>query len=196
MSTHFRLAALGALAVGVLGCALSFAARRTLATTPPATGPLAQAVARTALREESAAPVGNTRGPWTTTVEGLYRRQCLVCHGADGSARGVRGSTPTIPDFTRAAWHASRTDAQLAAGILNGRGDEMPAFDDVLNPEQAREMVAYVRAFGPARVAPAALTTRTPAPADPFKTEFRKLQEEWDELEQQYQQLARPRRKP
>jgi mono/diheme cytochrome c family protein len=188
MTTKLKVAALGALAVGLLG----FGVNRWVRPSPAAAAPPTQAVAHQGYLKEAAVRTANGRG-LRATVEGLYRRQCLTCHGADGSARGVRGGTPAIPDFTRAAWQASRTDAHLLAGILNGRGDEMPAFDDVLDPEQARAMVAYVRAFGPATATPAALT---PAPAANFTTDFRKLQEEWDELEKQYQQLARPRRKP
>src|SRR5262245_43410547 len=58
----------------------------------------------------------------------LYRQHCAKCHGEDGKGGPARSSQPTIPDFTDTAWQARRSDAQLLAAILDGKGDEMPSF--------------------------------------------------------------------
>ena len=178
MTAKVQFAVLGLLAIGVLGPGVTLSMRQTCAASPHGADPAVQGNGSSASMRPSAA-------------EALYRRQCQTCHGADGSARGLRSgkSKSPIPDFTSAAWHASRTDHQLVAGILNGMGDEMPAFADSLSPARARELVAHIRAFAPTPIVPAALTSD-------FDARFRELQQQWDDLEKQYQQLASPKRKP
>src|SRR5947209_1005635 len=56
----------------------------------------------------------------------LYGAHCVGCHGSDGAARRARESTPEIPDFTKPEWHARKTNAHLAAAILDGKGNSMP----------------------------------------------------------------------
>ena len=51
-------------------------------------------------------------------VISIFNRYCLRCHAVDG--RGV-WDIPDVPNFTNARWQASRTDAQLARAILEGR---------------------------------------------------------------------------
>ncbi len=117
-------------------------------------------------------------------TQGLYRRLCQGCHGSDGQGRRVRTRMPTIPNFSDAAWQTARTEGQLAGVILHGRGDDMPAFDDRLSLEQARELAAYIRALGP---------TKTPRGQDTpnlFDQQMRQLQLQWDELARQMQELT------
>jgi mono/diheme cytochrome c family protein len=116
----------------------------------------------------------------------LYRPLCQSCHGADGRAARLRAGRSPVPDFTDPVWQASRTDAQLAASILNGRGSEMPAFDDRVSAAQARELVAYIRAFGPARARPAQVA------ADDFDQRYQQLRQEYEELEKQLKELRKP----
>src|SRR5262245_12834157 len=73
-------------------------------------------------------------------VASLYNNYCIRCHGVDG--RGV-WDIPDVPDFTSARWQASRTDAQLARLILEGRGAVMPAFRGTLALEEAWAMGRY-----------------------------------------------------
>jgi mono/diheme cytochrome c family protein len=56
---------------------------------------------------------------------------------------------PSIPDFTSRAWQDSRSNAELIVGTLEGKGTFMPGFRDRLNDEQARDLIAYVRATAP-----------------------------------------------
>jgi Cytochrome C oxidase, cbb3-type, subunit III len=79
-------------------------------------------------------------------VAGLYNRYCTRCHGVDG--RGV-WDIPDVPDFTNPRWMASRSDAQLARVILEGRGAVMPPFRGALTLEESWAMARYLRIFVP-----------------------------------------------
>jgi mono/diheme cytochrome c family protein/uncharacterized membrane protein len=83
----------------------------------------------------------------TEAARELFRRHCVKCHGADGSGRAGRDRRPETPDFTDASWQAGRSEAQLLASILDGKGKEMPPWREKIDEDQARALVAYVRAF-------------------------------------------------
>jgi mono/diheme cytochrome c family protein len=85
----------------------------------------------------------------STVASRLYSQHCAGCHGSDGRSSRLRHQNAAAPDFTRAAWHERHSNAQLQASILNGKGDEMPAFRGPLNQQQARELVIYLRSFPP-----------------------------------------------
>jgi cytochrome c oxidase cbb3-type subunit 3 len=72
----------------------------------------------------------------------VFAAKCAGCHGADGS-----GNIAGAPDFKSAEWHASRTDADLAASIKNGKGRLMPAWGAKLTDAQIGELVAHVRSL-------------------------------------------------
>jgi ubiquinol-cytochrome c reductase cytochrome b subunit len=120
----------------------------------------------------------------------LYRQYCLICHGADGRGLELKASMPTIQDFTSRTWQEGVGNPQLAVSILDGKGTLMPAFRGRVGEEQAQDLVAYVRAFGPFRPA-----TSEPPPGD-FEKRFRELQDQWRELQRQLQELSAPPRKP
>jgi ubiquinol-cytochrome c reductase cytochrome b subunit len=129
----------------------------------------------------------------TRLATGLYRQYCLVCHGTNGTGVEMRASMPNIPDFTGRAWQESRSNPQLAVSILEGKDKLMPAFRGRISDDQVPDLVAFVRAFGP-RQPPAAELSQGP-PSD-FEERFRKLQEEWNELHKQLENLSPPPRKP
>lgn len=79
-------------------------------------------------------------------MAGLFNRYCIRCHGVDG--RGV-WDIPGVPNFTNAHWQSSRSDAQLARIILEGRGAVMPPFRGTLSLEEAWAMGRYLRSFLP-----------------------------------------------
>jgi mono/diheme cytochrome c family protein len=76
----------------------------------------------------------------------IFRAYCLACHNVDGKGEIVRKAMPDIPDFTQAAWHKTRTDAELSKAILKG-GKFMPPMHDKLTEADADKMAQYVRAF-------------------------------------------------
>ncbi len=87
--------------------------------------------------------------PAASVVEALFRQHCVKCHGSDGTGNKKRSRWPEIPDFTNASWQARRSNAELTESILDGKGSAMPPLDDDVGEEQARGLVAYVRAFAP-----------------------------------------------
>jgi mono/diheme cytochrome c family protein len=116
----------------------------------------------------------------------LYQVNCMVCHGPDGRGSLVRAAMPPIPDFTTREWQSSHEGAQLSVSILEGKGALMPPWHGKISPEQARDLVAYVRAFGPADLATADV------PATVFGNHFRELSKQWADLDQQVRLLLGP----
>jgi len=102
----------------------------------------------------------------------VFREYCMVCHNTDGTGvPAMRAALPPLPDFTKPAFHKEHTDTQLLVSILDGKGTLMPANRGRINDAQARELVAYVRTFGPAgTTGPAA------APASDFQKQMEELQ--------------------
>jgi mono/diheme cytochrome c family protein len=121
----------------------------------------------------------------------LYRRQCQRCHGADGTGSPTRDDTSRVPDFTNRAWQERRSDAQLAASILEGQGTRMPAFRGEVSEQQAQDLVANIRAFG---AGPAA--KRVAGPPGDFGKRFRDLEGQLNELQKQFRELSPPGKKP
>jgi ubiquinol-cytochrome c reductase cytochrome b subunit len=120
---------------------------------------------------------------------GLYRQYCLICHGADGTGSQMKASMPTIPEFSSRSWQEGASYPQLAVSILEGKGTLMPAFRGRFRDEQAQDLVAYIRAFGPAEA-----QTGQPAPSE-FQKRFDALQQEWETLEKQLRAISSPENK-
>jgi hypothetical protein len=66
----------------------------------------------------------------------------------------------------------------------------MPAFDDRVSAKEARELVEYVRDFGPAKVVPAA------AAIGEFEQKMQQLRQQWNELDRQAKELSSTPRQP
>ena len=126
----------------------------------------------------------------TAAGRALYRQYCTACHGRDGRGASARKTRPEIPDFTRAAWHEHRRDSQLGVSILDGKGNGMPAFADKLNDDQVRNLITYVRTFGPVR-APEAQ-----APPGDFEAQFAALQEGLRQLQREFERQSGLLEKP
>jgi mono/diheme cytochrome c family protein len=90
---------------------------------------------------------GDARSSELAPVDGaaLFAQACARCHAADGTGGlpTVRGG-PRPVDLTANEWQRSRSDADVAAAIRNGRG-AMPPFADVLTHEQITSLTAHVR---------------------------------------------------
>ena len=76
-------------------------------------------------------------------LKAFFQERCAVCHGADGTGRGVTGDRLGGRAFTDARWLAKQKEADLAASILKGRG-AMPGFRRQLNDAEARRLVVQV----------------------------------------------------
>jgi ubiquinol-cytochrome c reductase cytochrome b subunit len=115
----------------------------------------------------------------------LYRQYCLTCHGHDGMGTQMRASMPLIPDFANGSWQREISTPKLVATILEGKGTFMPAFRGRVSGEQADDLAAYLRAFGPA------LPVTRGTPATDFENRFRELENHWNELELQLNELSK-----
>ena len=100
----------------------------------------------------------------------------------------MRPAMRDLPDFTARSWQDAVTNAQLTAGILDGKGTLMPAFRGRISDSDAQDLTAYIRAFGPAR-------KPTEPGASDFEKRFRQLEEEMNEWQKQLRELQRPPRK-
>jgi mono/diheme cytochrome c family protein len=82
----------------------------------------------------------------TRAARELFGQHCAKCHGADGTGSPERRRSE-IPDFTDSSWQGRRSEAQLLASILDGKGPDMPPWRGKISEDQARGLVVYVRAF-------------------------------------------------
>ncbi len=78
-------------------------------------------------------------------LRAFFSINCLVCHGADGSARGADGSRLKGQDFTNAKEMKDFTDADLAKTIRKGKiFGRMPSFKDRLSDAEIMELVQQI----------------------------------------------------
>jgi len=111
----------------------------------------------------------------------IFRQFCIVCHGPDGTGSLMRPSIPQIPDFTSAAFQKQHTDVQLRVSILDGKGPIMQPNRGRVTEDQARDLAAYVRTFGPGLPV-------IPGSSDAeFAEAVRRLEQQLDELHKQLQ---------
>jgi mono/diheme cytochrome c family protein len=85
-----------------------------------------------------------TRGE-PASGEGLYRANCVSCHGQDGAGDGPIATLPRPRPLSELV--PSTSDADLSYRIANGvAGTPMPPFAGQLTPEERAHVVAYLRA--------------------------------------------------
>ena len=77
----------------------------------------------------------------------IFKANCELCHGADGSGNTGPGRAFHAQDL-RSSDTQKQTDAQLTQVITKGR-EKMPAFGSKLKPEEIEKLVAYVRTLAP-----------------------------------------------
>jgi cytochrome c553 len=77
-------------------------------------------------------------------AKAFYAKQCAACHGEDGKGGG-EGAAIT-PNFAEPAWHRRNPDEKMMRAIGKGKG-AMPAFENKLNEDQMKAMIAHVRSF-------------------------------------------------
>ncbi len=83
--------------------------------------------------------------PAKKDLRAFFAINCIVCHGADGSARGADGSRLKGQDFTNPKDMKGFTDAELAKTIRKGKAfGRMPSFKDRLSEAEIMEMVLQV----------------------------------------------------
>jgi mono/diheme cytochrome c family protein len=120
----------------------------------------------------------------------IFRQYCITCHGEDGTGSPQRHNFDEIPDFTKPSWQDQKQNAQLVASILNGKGTHMPAHGDKISEDEARDLVAQVRSFGPKTVSKG--PEPGPARQSDFEEKVRKLREQYEALEKELQKVKGP----
>ena len=81
--------------------------------------------------------------PDLTVGELLWQRNCARCHGTDG-----QGGREVNLNFGSPAWQDGISDATIARTIAAGKPPTMPAFAELLTPEQIAELVNHLRTLG------------------------------------------------
>jgi mono/diheme cytochrome c family protein len=142
-----------------------------LSTTPAAQGPKVE--------QPLVAPTGESAARIRIGAS-IFRQYCIICHGPDGTGAIMRAAMPPIPDFTNPSFHQQHSDVQLLVSILDGKGTLMPANRGRVTDEQAGDLVAYVRAFGPKQ-----FNSQRQVADSEFDKAFRQLQGQWNELEKE-----------
>jgi mono/diheme cytochrome c family protein len=73
----------------------------------------------------------------------IFKANCVLCHGADGSGKTGIGKSLHAPDL-RSPETQKQSDAALTEAITKGR-DKMPAFGAKVKPDDITKLVAFIR---------------------------------------------------
>jgi len=76
----------------------------------------------------------------------LFRSNCVICHGGDGSGNTALGKKNKVRDL-KSAEAQKATDAEWFDLISKGK-KPMPAFADRLKDDQIHEVISYLRELG------------------------------------------------
>ena len=77
----------------------------------------------------------------------IYQRECLECHGTEGSGDGPRAKE-FKSDLDLSSHVLAHPSGELFVWISNGLGNDMPAFVDQFTEERRWDLVNYIRTFG------------------------------------------------
>ena len=69
----------------------------------------------------------------------VYDQNCASCHGPDG-----QGLVPNARNFRDVDYMRGETPVEIYTVIAEGRGNEMPAFGDVLTSDERWDVVYYI----------------------------------------------------
>lgn len=75
--------------------------------------------------------------------ETVFKKNCVMCHGADGAGKTKMGLKLGAADLTSNDIQ-SLSDEALAQTVRNGKG-KMPSFDKTLSADEIESVVKYVR---------------------------------------------------
>lgn len=77
---------------------------------------------------------------------GIFKSRCVLCHGPNADGDTPAGKALNAKNL-RSAEVQSKAEAELIHVVTNGE-NKMPAFGQILKPEQIQEVVSYVRGLG------------------------------------------------
>ena len=77
----------------------------------------------------------------------LYQQYCQVCHGKEGDGDGIMTQLMGIMpmDHTNANETNKLTNQQLVQSILDGKGQFMPAWRNILSQSDIEALISYIR---------------------------------------------------
>jgi mono/diheme cytochrome c family protein len=78
----------------------------------------------------------------------IYMMRCQSCHGEFGHPRELSTSITPPPDFSTEKFQSAITDRDLLMAVMHGRKG-MPALTPRLNPEEALQLLAFLRLLSP-----------------------------------------------
>ncbi|MFG1359822.1 cytochrome-c oxidase, cbb3-type subunit III [Xanthobacter pseudotagetidis] len=77
----------------------------------------------------------------------VFAANCAACHGDDGKGNQELGA----PNLTDGIWLYGSDKATIEQGIVNGRGNVMPAWHARLDPTTIKALTVYVHSLGGGR---------------------------------------------
>jgi cytochrome c553 len=81
----------------------------------------------------------------------VWEKNCASCHGKDGKGETKMGKKSGCKDYTDAKVQAELTDANalkaIKEGVKEGDKEKMKSFAEKVSDDEAKALVAYVRAF-------------------------------------------------
>ena len=100
--------------------------------------------------------------------KGVFMKNCMVCHNADGSGgKKLTATGNPSRDFRDPKYWAERTDTQIRETINKGVVKSgMIAWKGILKPQEIEDVMAYIRTFArKPEPPPAAAPPAPPAPS-------------------------------
>jgi cytochrome c oxidase cbb3-type subunit 3 len=77
----------------------------------------------------------------------VFTANCIPCHGLDGRAHTPAGRKLGAKDLTESKLTADEIRKQVNEGHRDQRGVVMPAFKDILKPDQIDAVIAFVKSL-------------------------------------------------
>ncbi len=81
----------------------------------------------------------------------IWEKNCAACHGKDGKGETKMGKKVGCKDYTDAKNQTDLTDAKILKaikeGVKDGEKEKMKSFAEKVSDDEAKALVAYIRAF-------------------------------------------------
>jgi cytochrome c oxidase cbb3-type subunit 3 len=79
----------------------------------------------------------------SSPAHGKYMTLCIACHGADGKGVQALGAPSLVDDI----WLYGSSADEIRKSIVEGRNGVMPAHGNLIGPDRAKILAAYVYSF-------------------------------------------------
>ncbi len=82
--------------------------------------------------------------------QNLYRKYCLICHGDEGMGDGIMAGLMNLypRDLSNPVLLDARSNGELRTAILDGTGEYMPGWRDLLDEQEVDGLISYIRLLG------------------------------------------------